>query len=185
MKISMLATLPLVMACNVAFSEQDNTGFFLGGTVGTLSSREQSPDYDFDGSGNVGGLLMGYHINRNFGIDGSVLVGVHNYFVTQSVSVAPKGTLFINEKLSVYGKIGLAAMLLANEDNNEDEEGFWDNESGYGVSLGAGISFSLTGKTYLRASYEHIQINLEDADNRAKDADFDINYLMFGAYFQF
>ena len=84
-----------LVAPHFANAETDKTGFFLGGTAGTTSVKESSAQYDLNESGRVGGVLLGAHFTENFGLEGLVLVGVQDSFVTQSATVAPKATFSI------------------------------------------------------------------------------------------
>ena len=96
---------------------------------------------------------------------------------------------FLNDTVSIYGKLGVAASLLSHDEDNTNFD-FWDNESGYGFSVpeievGAGVNFAIARSVIMRVAYDSLRINLEDADNTAADTDFDLNYFTLGVYHQF
>ncbi|TVZ41128.1 outer membrane protein with beta-barrel domain [Alteromonadaceae bacterium 2753L.S.0a.02] len=179
-----LILLITVIIPRLALAEPDTRGFYLGGMLGKMTISENSPDYDLNENTELYGVLMGYHITRNFGVEQTILIGSDDNFFSQSLSIAPKATVFFNDKLSIFGKLGLAASLLT-QDVESDEYGWWDNQSGFGFTLGAGINLALTDSLYLGARYDYLKIDMEDSDNRVADTDFDFDCVTMNLYYQF
>ncbi len=166
-------------------SGSDNTGFYLGGIIGQSSIDENSTQYNYGENGFSAGVVLGYHISDNFGIDGMIYHTSYDSLVSNIVSASPKYTFRVSDNVSLYAKAGLAYAIAFSGETKDSEWCCWDTISGLGPVVGIGANFAVSQKTNLRLSYDYHNINMEDSDNEIADTKFKLDTFGLALYHQF
>ena len=161
---SVLALLP----CGAA---QADSGFYVGGSVGTASTELEADEFEFDeddfawkayGGFNFDVVVVDLAVEAgyvNFGspgtdfdsVDVDVEVDAFTGFGLVGLELGPIG---------VFGKAGIVSW-----DVEQDFEGLGsDDDSGTDPAYGIGARFSL-GSVELRAEYEYFDIDVDSVDS--------------------
>ena len=182
---------------------KNDTGWYVGGLIGTASADVDQIDGGFSQSNNANGIgpYGGFNFNDWFGLE-SITVQTGNvadarpnvidgeFFI---FSVTPKFTWRINSRFSFYGKAGLA--LLRYEEELIDPIGgfffgrrFEQSWSGIVPNLGIGAQLDITDSVKIRISHEYFEGRLDSNDRfRANNADVDVELGLtsIGVHYQF
>lgn len=206
------ATLLLTLGCvNSAIAETNDTGFYVGGDIGSTQLKILG---ESDSATSVG-AYGGYNFNEWFAIEGHVfgtgdydtgIVGQDIYGATVTkadvsavaLSIAPKATWHINDTFSAYAKAGISFMkvdldgALAGGGNTANLSGDYD---GWGYVLGAGVNAAITEHLVVRLGYEYMEADLKGDTtvsatgvNRTAESKFDdskLSQFSLGLHYQF
>jgi opacity protein-like surface antigen len=171
----------------------NNTGWYLGGYLGTQASEledvgtRKNTDTSF-------GVFGGYNFTPWFGLETSFLLNetdVEDKSTTRSAgfinaSIAPKFTLAINDTVAVYVKAGLSSVGYSEEYRSRrrysDDTESW---AGTGSIAGVGAEYQITNGVRLRLSYDQVRATLEDVDDYYADKDVTLFQTGLGVYYQF
>jgi|GEM_PF-2830611 len=147
----------------------------IGDDIPDFGSTERSPEF-----GAISGHV-GYELSKHWSVEGELMMGVENdktvrfgnginssNFLKSKreldylAGAYIKGTVPITGKLSAFGRLGLSQAELAisdqvsytNLETGETDEGIFERtESHTGIGVGAGITYDVTDKIYVRGDY--------------------------------
>jgi OOP family OmpA-OmpF porin len=145
----------------------EDSGIYVGGNYGYLKAEGED---DFDDDKDVWQGILGYQFNDwiavegsyiDFGDYGTDLAGAE----TDGYTAAVKGILPLNERFSLYAKVG--QLWSETEYNFGEANGDYDDES---LFVGAGLSYAITKNFLVNAEYTIYDTTL-DADEAVDDID--------------
>ena len=151
---------PLIAAALVAGSLSAMAapldGVYAGASLGVAHYPDSTNGVTGDGSAISGKIYAGYQVNPNFAVEVGVaeLGGISNasgQIDGQSRFLDAVGTLPLNDKWSLLGRIGVAQVNL-NTSMGDD--------SSTGLKLGLGAQYALTKTVAIRGEWERYQANV-------------------------
>ncbi|WP_252007912.1 porin family protein [Ferrimonas sp. SCSIO 43195] len=171
-----------MLGSSAAMAAVDQTGFYVGGFVSSTTLEVE----DFDKSEAGFGAYGGYNFNEWFGLESTLFV-TSDYKLEDedeayaaAFTIAPKFTAVINDTFSVYGKLGLASMLVSVDTRLGDQDFY-----GVGFMWGLGVNAALTDNLNLRLGYESMSGDLEHEDFSRIEIDTDLSQINLGLHYQF
>ncbi len=182
--ISLLTSI-FVIPQSLANEEQDTSGFYLGGHIGSISTEFGGSDLK---NGTVFGVYGGYDFNHWLGVESNFLlsnnIGKNNVDVYAGVlSIAPKISYQINDSISIYSKVGIASLALELSDSTGS-----NTYSDLTWTYGFGVNVDITNNIAARLSYDVISGEVENENYFAtgrNDIDVDMKLLMLGVQYHF
>lgn len=175
--VSAAALLSISFSAYSQDSSVEDTGWYLGGSIGQFESEFEAADNVKDSGV---GIYGGYNFNQWFGLEGSFGSVEHGDYDISigNLSVTPKLTLVINDVVSLYAKAGLSVVALIDDEYDED----W---GGIGETYGVGAQFSITKGLKFRIGYDLINVTLENDDDSDFEVDTDLTQTTLGIHYQF
>lgn len=139
---------------------------------GYVSASVGQADYDISGfdEGTSFKLTGGMQINENFALEGSYINfgeaedDIAPVWTAEATgfNLAAVGTLPINEKFDVFGKVG---MLFWDAELSEEGFGTFAEDDGNDLGFGFGASFNPSEQVSIIAEYEMFEVADEDLNN--------------------
>ena len=184
-RLSVVASALLLagLSFNASAEEQKakDTGWYVGGAISNVNLEVE----DYDDSAAGFSAYGGHNFNHWFGLEAQLFVtgGLDDDGIdigTGALSVGPKFTWAMNDTFSVYGKVGLAAMVIVTDTVFDDLE--W---TGFGVMYGVGVTAAVSESLRLRLGYEYTSGDLDADRSIIPDLDADISQIALGLHYQF
>ncbi|MPY21314.1 porin family protein [Shewanella psychropiezotolerans] len=182
-KLSIVAaSLLTIFASSHVAAANDNTGFYVGGSLGQLKIKAKGSE-----TGVGLGAYGGYNFNEWFGLEANLFVsgdlGDSNEDIgAGTFALTPKFTYQINDTFAVYGKVGIASMAVVSRPDNSRNEDF----TGFGWAYGVGVNASVTENLNIRLGYDVVTGELDsEYSNSFQNVDTDISNFALGMHYQF
>lgn len=180
-----------VIAADAPINDKQS-GWFVGGDLGKLNSKIKFDGESYTDKGWTLGALGGYKFNHWFALEGAVSISedvgdVSGIDVTYNyLSFMPKFTYVISDQFSLYGKAGIATLILSVTDDDEDDFDDIDSLDDTKLGLGLGAEYRFDNGVNVRLGYEMMNADL-DGNNGFYDieAESDFRRLAVAVYFQF
>lgn len=140
-------------------------GFYAGAGVGKASI--EIDDAGFDADDTAFKVFGGYNFNRNFALELAFIDGGapderfdlgRVEVAVDGINISALGRLPINEKFSVFGKLGFASYDVEVKVRAGNAVGS-GSDSDEDLSYGVGGAFNLSSAVELRAEYEAIDVS--------------------------
>lgn len=169
-------------AASCFFSAQAPAQGYLGASLGQSDADEDVAaglidDGNVDTKDTAFKIFGGYQFNRNFALEAAYIdLGEVSYsgtfggaavtggsVETTGFNLSAVGILLVNEKFSVFGKVGVFVW----EAEANDVTGgvpFSASDDGADLSFGLGASYAITPSLSLRAEWERLESSDADAD---------------------
>ena len=189
-KMKSICGLTVVAVCigvSPGFAESDNTGWFVGGTIGVgqadFSGEDNVPVFgDNEVSGILSGPFGGYNVNQWFGIDAQFLVGSYDEADVGVLSVKPRVNFPISEGFSLFARGGLATTVFGEDDNDDELFG------GIAPTIGFGARVDVVHNVKINFAVDYSAAELEyQEDSRRDGTDVDTDHVVgsVSVYYQF
>jgi outer membrane immunogenic protein len=183
-------------------SAVDNTGWYVGGLLGQVTSEFDNGPTENDVKA---GVYAGYNFTPWFGLEGALFSSNQNLdnntefssALLVSFSVTPKFTLAINDTFALYVKTGLSIMTYSTDYTYSADytDSGWrrytnsgDSWGGGGATVGVGAEFRLTKGIRLRIAYDYVDAEIENLDYDyyfEEDVDVTLSQASLGIHYQF
>lgn len=183
-KTVLLSTLLALGSISTAALAGDD-GFYAGANIGVGKPNVNTPNGESKSSSPVGGLVLGYKINKYLGVEGEYTgIGKVKDKVSGSVkgdaaSIAAIGFLPLSDEFNLYGKLGVAATKTSVSSSLAPA----NDASKAGVTYGLGGEYNFNKNIGLRLGWDHYSAAVKDATNH-KDS-FGANVVNIGAVYNF
>ena len=155
----------------------DQTGPYIGGSVGRAHDGSDSPVAPTDRSDTSYKLYGGYGFTPNLGIElGYADLGrfgtANGSLKARAVFADAVGTLPLASQWSAIGRVGVFNARLRNEDSINGDT----RDSGTNVKVGAGLQYDLSKDVSLRGEWEHYKLNTSGGKPNIDSYSLGVNY---------
>lgn len=181
MKKTFAAALLSVAVATPAFAD---SGFYIGGTLGSAKTNNFGTAVLTKSSDTVYGGLVGYQFNQNFGVEAQYTGAGKFSTATMSgksdvLGVTAIGTLPLADNFSVYGKLGIARSKTKISDTTLTYQGTSRTAATYGV----GVQYNATAQLGVRVGWDRYGSAVKT--NTGASNNFNSNVLSVGVVYAF
>lgn len=152
-----LGAIIVILVCSSINADANEGSKYFGVNITRGEYSEDGISEDFNPVAVIGKL--GYCVHKNFAVEGRLGIGlmdddkdINGYDVSLEldslIGVYGKGFLDVNEKIQIYGLIGLTRA-----EGTVEASGYSESDDDTGLSFGIGIDFDLSNKTYIGLEY--------------------------------
>jgi opacity protein-like surface antigen len=184
----------------------DNTGWYVGGVVGQVSSEFANGPKEQD---STLGIYGGYNFSSWFGLEGALFganqsLDTRGYFSPTFLvgfSVTPKFTLVVNDAVAIYLKAGVSILTYSTDYSYYQQDYVYsdsgarrnvdrdngDSWGGVGETFGVGGEFRIAKGVRLRIGYDYTSADIENLDYDYYYDNFEVSLsqVSVGVHYQF
>ncbi|WP_419243593.1 outer membrane protein [Photobacterium leiognathi subsp. mandapamensis] len=176
-KILLPLALVLTTASGAALADQ--TGPYVGASLGnaTTDLKADNWDYNYDENVVAYGLYGGYNFTENLGLEATLgQTGEKDNIKKGYATLTPRVMMPLNDQFSLFAKAGVA--YVAADGNWKGIDQVDVDVDGWGWTAGAGVNFAVAEHVDLRAGIDYLSTDLKNADND-KDLNLDSETTMY------